>query len=143
LHHRGSAKDYDDWDIPGWSAKDILPVFMKCQKDMTGRSPEFHGKDRPWVMSEVRYQNPLSKRFLEVRAAAGLGPKDDFNDWLKSQDGVGRFQVSEQNGERCSDVTAYLDLARKCSNVAIRTGTMWSDESTLMKLRLLQGSLMI
>jgi choline dehydrogenase len=83
-------------------------------------------------MSEVRYQNPLSKRVLEVGAAAGLGPSDDFHDWLQSQDGVGRLQVLEQNGERCSDAMAYLDLARKHSNVAIRTGTMWSDESTLM-----------
>jgi len=124
LHHRGSARDYDNWDIPGWSAEDVLPVFIKCQKDTTGRSEEFHGKTGEWVMSEVRYQNPLSKRFLEVGAAAGLGLNDDFNDWSRSQDGVGRFQVSEQNGERCSGATAFLELAKKRKNVTVRTGTM-------------------
>lgn len=124
LHHRGSAKDYDNWNVPGWSAADVLPVFMKCQKDMTGRSPEFHGKDGEWVMEEVRYQNPLSKRFIEVGAAAGLDVNDDFNNWSRSQDGVGRFQVSEKNGERCSGATAFLELAKKRKNVTIRTGAM-------------------
>ena len=91
---------------------------------MTGRSPEFHGKDGDWVMEEVRYQNPLSKRFLEVGSAAGLGTNDDFNDWSRPQDGVGRFQVSESRGERCSGATAFLAKAMKRKNLKVRTGTM-------------------
>jgi choline dehydrogenase-like flavoprotein len=124
LHHRGSAKDYDDWGVPGWSAMDCLPYFKLSQKDMTGRNPEFHGKDGDWVMDEVRYQNPLSKRFLEVGAAAGLGTNDDFNDWSRQQDGVGRFQVSEVNGERCSGANAFISKALKRKNCVVRTGTM-------------------
>lgn len=124
LHHRGSAQDYDNWKVPGWSAVDVLPSFKSVQKDKTGRSSKFHGKEGLWVMEEVRYQNPLSKRFLEVGTAAGLGVNTDFNDWSKPQDGVGRFQVSERNGERCSGATAFLELAKKRKNVTIRTGTM-------------------
>jgi choline dehydrogenase len=124
LHHRGSAEDYNSWHIPGWSAADVLPYFKSAQKDETGRSSDFHGKDGPWVMDEVRYQNPLSKRFLEVGAAAGLGTNDDFNNWSKAQDGVGRFQVSQHNGERCSGATAFLEKALKRKNVTVRSGTM-------------------
>ena len=92
---------------------------------MTGRSKDFHGTDGDWVMDEVRYQNPLSKRFLDVGAAAGLGKNDDFNDWSKAQDGVGRFQVSEINGERCSGANAFLAKAMKRRNlVRVRTGAM-------------------
>jgi choline dehydrogenase-like flavoprotein len=102
-----------------------LPFFKASQKDMTGRSKEFHGTEGEWVMDEVRYQNPLSKRFLEVGAAAGLGTNDDFNNWSKPQDGVGRFQVSEINGERCSGANAFLAKAMKRKNlVRVRTGTM-------------------
>jgi choline dehydrogenase-like flavoprotein len=102
-----------------------LPFFKASQKDMTGRSKEFHGTEGDWVMDEVRYQNPLSKRFLEVGAAAGLGTNDDFNNWSKPQDGVGRFQVSEINGERCSGANAFLAKAMKRKNlVRVRTGTM-------------------
>jgi hypothetical protein len=124
LHHRGSAEDYNEWNVPGWTATEVLPVFKAVQKDMTDRSPEFHGKDGEWVMDEVRYQNPLSKRFLEVGAAAGLGTNDDFNNWSRPQDGVGRFQVSEVNGERCSGAQAFLHKALKRKNLKVRTGTM-------------------
>jgi len=124
LHHRGSAQDYDEWGVPGWKASDVLPFFKASQKDMTDRSPEFHGKDGDWVMDEVRYQNPLSKRFLEVGAKAGLGTNDDFNNWSRPQDGVGRYQVSEINGERCSGAKAFLTKAIKRKNCQIRTGTM-------------------
>jgi choline dehydrogenase-like flavoprotein len=91
---------------------------------MTGRSKDFHGTEGDWVMDEVRYQNPLSKKFLEVGAAAGLGTNDDFNNWSRPQDGVGRFQVSEINGERCSGATAFLAKAMKRKNLTVRTGTM-------------------
>lgn len=124
LHHRGSAQDYDDWGVPGWKAEDVLPFFKESQKDMTDRSPEFHGKSGDWVMDEVRYQNPLSKRFLEVGAKAGLGSNDDFNNWGTPQDGVGRFQVSETKGERCSGATAFIGKAMKNKNCSVRTGTM-------------------
>ena len=124
LHHRGSAEDYDEWGVPGWSAAEVLPFFKATQKDETGRSPEFHGKEGDWVMDDVRYQNPLSKRFLEVGAAAGLGTNDDFNNWAKPQDGVGRFQVSETNGERCSGANAFLAKALKRKNLTVRTGCM-------------------
>jgi len=75
-------------------------------------------------MDDVRYQNPLSKRFLEVGANAGLGTNDDFNNWSRQQDGVGRFTVSEKNGERCSGASAFLAKALKRKNLIVRTGTM-------------------
>jgi choline dehydrogenase-like flavoprotein len=124
LHHRGSAQDYDDWGVPGWKASDVLPFFKATQKDMTGRTEEYHGKDGDWVMDEVRYQNPLSKRFLEVGAKAGLGTNDDFNNWSRPQDGVGRYSVSEINGERCSGAKAFISKALKRKNCNVRTGTM-------------------
>ena len=75
-------------------------------------------------MAEVRYQNPLSLTFLKVGEAAGLGTNVDFNDWSRPQDGVGRFQVSQLNGERCSGASAFLSKAMKRKNVTVRTGTM-------------------
>jgi len=124
LHFRGTEQDYNDWKVPGWSGAEVLPYFKISEGDETGRNPEFHGKDGPWKMDDVRYQNPLSKRFLEVGANAGLGTNDDFNDWSRPQHGVGRFTVSEDNGERCSGASAYLSKAMKRKNVTVRTSTM-------------------
>lgn len=124
LHHRGSAEDYDGWNVPGWTSADVLPYFKMSENDDTNRSPDYHGKGGEWNMDEVRYQNPLSKRFLEVGEAEGLGTNDDFNNWSRPQDGVGRFQVSEKNGERVSGATAFLSKAMKRKNLTVRTGVM-------------------
>jgi len=124
LHMRGSAQDYNDWQVPGWSAADVLPYFKKSQDDQTGRSPEFHGTGGEWVMDEVKYQNPLSATFLKVGETYGLGTNDDFNNWSRPQTGVGRYQVSEKKGERCSGATAFLSKASKRKNLVVQAGAM-------------------
>ena len=114
LHHRGSKQDYDEWGN-GWSGDEVLPYFLRTQDDRTGRvesNSKYHSTGGEWTMSEVRYQNPLSKKFLEVGEGV-LGKNDDFNDWDRQQDGVGRFQVSERNGCRESGATAFLEKALK------------------------------
>jgi len=124
LHHRGTNKDYDDWGVPGWGSADVLEYFKMSHDDLTNRDPAYHGKGGEWTMDEVKYQNPLSKKFLEVGAAAGLGTNDDFNNWGREQDGVGRFQVSAKKGARVSGASAFLSKAIKRKNLSVRTGTM-------------------
>lgn len=120
--------DYDQWNIPGWSSADVLSFFKAIEHVddavVGDLSPEFHSQGGDWVMDHVRYQNPLSKRFLEVGEAAGLGTNKDFNDWSRPQDGVGRFHVSEINGERCTGAMAFLEKARKRPNLTIRSMAM-------------------
>jgi len=31
LYHRGTAADYDNWGIPGWGSKDVLPWFVALE----------------------------------------------------------------------------------------------------------------
>lgn len=124
LHMRGSAQDYNDWNVPGWSAADVLPYFKKSQDDKTGRSSEFHGTGGEWSMDEAKYQNPLSKKFLQVGEEYGLGANDDFNNWSRPQTGVGRFQLSEKKGERCSGASAFLSKAAKRKNLTVKSGIM-------------------
>ena len=100
---------------------DVLPAFLSTQDDTTGRDSKFHGTGGEWTMSEVRYQNPLSKKFLEV-ASGELGSNDDFNNWDRPQEGAGRFQVSERNGCRESGATAFLEKALERKNLVVRTG---------------------
>jgi choline dehydrogenase len=85
---------------------------------------EYHGKEGDWMMDDVKYQNILSKRFLEVGQSYGLIYNHDFNHWGTSQEGIGRFQVSEYKGERVSGATAFLSKTLARNNVIIRTGTM-------------------
>jgi hypothetical protein len=52
-----------------------------------------HYIDGEYAVSEVQYQNPLSKQFLSAAVDTGFRSNDDFNDWSRSQEGVGRYQV--------------------------------------------------
>ena len=36
LYMRGTAADYDGWNVPGWAAKDVLNWFIKCEDNSRG-----------------------------------------------------------------------------------------------------------
>ena len=33
LYHRGTPADYDAWGVPGWTSKDVLTWFTKCENN--------------------------------------------------------------------------------------------------------------
>lgn len=40
LYLRGTAEDYDSWNLPGWKGADVLPDFVACETNSTkGESP--------------------------------------------------------------------------------------------------------
>ena len=105
LYTRGAAADYDAWakecGDDSWTGASMVPYFKRAEACMSSENSgvgEWHGGDGPAAVSDVPYQNPLSKSFLEACAEAGVPKNADFNDWSKSQVGYGRFQVSQRQG---------------------------------------------
>lgn len=127
LYHRGNDNDYKHWaEVSGedsWGPNDVLPYFKKSQDDFRGESL-YHSKGGEFAVSEVRYQNPLSKKFLQACGELGYPANDDFNNWSRSQEGYGRYQVTERDGARCSTATGFLDPVKKRSNLHVITETM-------------------
>jgi len=124
LYNRGDKSDYDGWaadyNLKSWSGDQCLPYFKKAEDDYRGNSPEFHGQGGPIAVSDVRYQNPLSKTFLSACAEAGASRfNSDFNDWSIGQEGYGRFSVMERKGERSSSAKEYLEPAMGRKNLQI------------------------
>jgi len=118
LYTRGDKHDYNTWEnefgCVGWGAKDVLPLFMRTEDDCTGhavKTPKHHGVGGEWGVEHVRYQNPLSKLFLQACKQFGLPMNDDFNDWSKGQEGAGRFPVSSRRGVRVHAASALLEPA--------------------------------
>jgi choline dehydrogenase len=35
VYIRGQPEDYDEWNIPGWSWKDMLPHFKETEKQLS------------------------------------------------------------------------------------------------------------
>jgi choline dehydrogenase-like flavoprotein len=118
---RGQAEDYDGWAAngnTGWGWADVLPYFKRAERQARGVSP-LHGADGPLGVSDLRSPNPLGEVFLAAAQSVGLPRNDDFNG--PSQEGVGYYQVTQWEGERCSAARAYLAPIRGRDNLAVLT----------------------
>lgn len=121
IYIRGSKADYDNWaanGAPGWSWDDVFPYFMKAEDNARG-SDAYHSVGGPLSVSDLRYKNPLSDVFLRAAAELQLPVNPDFNG--KSQEGMGYYQVTQRNGQRCSAAMAYLHPANERDNVTVVT----------------------
>jgi choline dehydrogenase len=116
VYIRGNRRDYDEWGVPGWSAADMLPYFIKSEDNQRGAS-EWHGVGGPLPVSDERSQNKISHAFVDAGEQAGLARNDDFNG--ARQDGVGMYQVTQRDGMRASAAVAYLRPAAERPNLEV------------------------
>ena len=119
IYIRGNRRDYDEWrDLgnAGWGWDDVLPYFKRAEDNERGAS-EFHGAGGPLSVSDSHSMHPLADAFVEAAAATGLNTVDDFN--TGEQDGVGRYQMTQRNGMRCSTAVAYLHPVLERPNLTL------------------------
>ncbi|MGY4257761.1 choline dehydrogenase [Bradyrhizobium sp. USDA 4516] len=120
VYTRGHASDYDHWrqlGNPGWGYADVLPYFLKAEGH-SSRKNGLHSKVGPLRVREAGSANPLYSAFVRAGVEAGFRETDDFNEF---QEGFGRYDFNIHNGRRWSVVRAYLDRARKRSNLHVIT----------------------
>ncbi|OQW92894.1 MAG: GMC family oxidoreductase [Beggiatoa sp. IS2] len=121
---RGQAEDYDQWAAlgnPGWSYHEVLPYFKKAENCERGAS-EYHGVGGPLNVQDLLYKNPLSGLFIEAAASLGYPRNDDFSG--AKQEGIGYYQVTQKNGQRCSAAVAYLNPIKNRPNLTILTKSL-------------------
>jgi choline dehydrogenase len=124
IYIRGNAADFDGWaeeGAPGWSYREILPYFIRSECNERG-DPRYHGRLGPLAVQDGRSMHPLVDRLIEAGVKSGYRRNDDFNG--ASQMGVGRFQVTQRNGIRCSAAAAYLHPARERANLNVFTDSL-------------------
>jgi len=122
IYVRGQRQDYDGWAAegnPGWSFDEVLPWFKRAEGNLRG-TDDLHGADGPLSVQDLRCPNPLAERFIQAGVQAGLPLNLDFNG--PSQEGVGWYQATHRNGERCSTAKAYLGPALGRPNLQVITG---------------------
>ena len=132
IYIRGNAADLDGWaddGAPGWSYREMLPYFIRSEWDERG-DPRYHGHSGPLAVQDGRSMHPLVDHLLEAGSRLGYRSNDDFNG--ASQMGLGRFQLTQRNGVRCSAASAYLHPALERANLHVFT------DSLVLRL-LLQG----
>ncbi|HTW08000.1 MAG TPA: GMC family oxidoreductase N-terminal domain-containing protein, partial [Acidimicrobiales bacterium] len=123
VYTRGAPADYDDWAkehrCVGWSYDEVLPYFVRSEAN-TRLSAPWHGSDGPLAVSDLAVPNPVSLAFVRAGQEFGLPYNPDFNG--ATQYGVGLYQSTTRNGQRCSAATAYLRPARGRPNLRVETG---------------------
>ena len=123
---RGHARDYDHWrqlGCEGWSYADVLPYFRRSEMRSVG-GDEYHGDQGPMRIHPANDPNPLPQAFVDAGQQAGFPYTADFNG--RQQEGVGRFDLNIDKGNRCNTAYAYLRpaLSRKNLTVIVEAFTL-------------------
>jgi choline dehydrogenase len=121
IYIRGNRLDFDAWaasGADGWGYDDVLPYFKRSEDNERGEDAH-HGAGGPLSVSESRSMQPLVDTMLEAARQAGHEANPDFNG--ARQEGVGRFQLTQRGGMRCSTADAFLRPAAARPNLTILT----------------------
>ena len=121
LYVRGQRQDFDHWrqlGNTGWGWDDVMP-FFKCAENWEGEAGDIRGKGGPLNVSKSQLSRDVIDAWGEAAIAAGYKRNPDYNG--ADQEGVGMFQMTMKNGQRCSAAKAYLAPARKRKNLEIIT----------------------
>jgi len=121
IYMRGQAADYDGWAAqgnPGWSWKDVLPLFRQSENHFAGES-EFHGAAGEWRVERQRLSWPILDAFRDAAEQSGIPNVDDFNGG--DNEGCGYFQVNQKAGVRWNAAKAFLKPIRQRTNLTVLT----------------------
>jgi choline dehydrogenase-like flavoprotein len=108
VYIRGNKVDYDHWaelGNIGWSYADVLPYFRRAE-DNNQFFDEYHGQGGPLSVSKLQTNNSVQQVYLEAARQVGYPLTQDFNG--AQQEGIGLYQVTQKNGERCSAARGYI-----------------------------------
>ena len=108
VYVRGHRSDYDHWAAlgnDGWSFDEVLPYFVRSEANERIHD-QWHGRDGPLNVSDLRTDNAFHERYIEAARQAGLPLNNDFN--RAEQEGLGVYQVTQKNGERWSAARGFL-----------------------------------
>ena len=120
---RGQKEDYDLWrdlGAKGWGWDNVLPYFKKAEGNDRLGEP-LHSQSGPLKASSIPKKHPLVEAFKKTANQLGVPNTEDFNNL--TQEGVGYYQLTTDNGLRCSTAAAYLKPIKKRKNLTILTNS--------------------
>jgi choline dehydrogenase len=121
IYIRGHRSDYDEWaahGATGWAYGDVMPYYIKSESNERG-GDQFHGAFGPLAVCDGRSRHGLIDAFLTAARQASFDENPDFNGI--EQEGVGRYQLTQRHGLRCSAAAAYLHPAAQRPNLKVIT----------------------
>jgi len=117
---RGCARDYDQWEVPGWSYEEVLPYFTRAERRVGSNHGGVYGSAGPLLISELRSPNVTTGAFLKACAELGLERLAELNG--PSNEGYSPTPVTQNRGRRWSSADGYLRPALGRPNLTLITG---------------------
>lgn len=118
---RGHPLDYDGWvadfGCVGWSFAECLPYFKRAER-YAGPADAYRSNDGAVGVRKQDALSPLNRAFIDAARQAGLAWTDDPNG--HRQEGVGRFDMSVENGVRSSAARAHLHQKPRPPGLEVR-----------------------
>jgi predicted dehydrogenase (TIGR03970 family) len=121
---RGLPADFDRWQVPGWTWRDVLPHFRALETDLDFGGP-LHGRDGPIKVGRVRDFDGCTASFVEATRRAGFRWVEDLSglDAGMSVDGVGAVPLNVDSGTRVGPGGAFLQPALERHNLELLPDT--------------------
>ncbi|MBJ7483105.1 GMC family oxidoreductase N-terminal domain-containing protein [Brevundimonas sp.] len=126
VYMRGAPSDYDGWaaaGCDGWGWKDIGPKFVELEDHDLGKGP-WRGTGGPLRITTHPKGEPLFEAIIEAGTQMGVPRVVDVNDVEAVRaGGIGYQPTTRFGGQRFSAARAFLEPARKRSNLTVATET--------------------
>ena len=125
LYIRGQHADYDGWrqlGCEGWAWDDVRPYFLRAEHQERMGLDDHHGAGGPLNVSDVTQTHEVSDDVIEACVEAGIPRNPDVNG--AEQEGVGYYQLTVKNGQRCSAAVAYLHPVMNRPNQRVETNAL-------------------
>ncbi|KAI1477068.1 putative alcohol oxidase [Daldinia eschscholtzii] len=111
MYSRAQRSDFDAWNMPGWSADEIIPYLKKLETYHGPGSKDTHGSNGPVQISGGTYRALKSENnFIEAAKKVGLSEVEDLQN-LDPNNGVGAqraVRFISPDGRRQDTAHAYL-----------------------------------
>jgi choline dehydrogenase len=133
-HQRGNPAIFDEWaeTNPGWSYREMLPLFIKSE-DFSGGAGPYHGVGGPLgvLSSPLDERNPVATSFVETAVAMGFPANPDIDGAQTS--GAFFNHLAIKDHRRQSTGVAYLHPVMGRPNLTVLT------DAALIKLDIVKG----
>jgi choline dehydrogenase len=106
VYTRGRPRDYDGWNVPGWSWADVETAFAALEQNGLAVSSQ----PAPFAATAM---------FLHACEEAGLPVRPGFEDMDEPASGL--YRVTIRGGERCSAADAFLRPVQDRANLNVLT----------------------
>jgi len=126
MANRGAPTDYDEWEsrgATGWGWDSVLPYFRKLERDLDFDGP-LHGKEGRIPIRRIPREHWCPHALAAAKAFEQVGSRFLPDQNGAFEDGYFPVTISNQNEQRASAATGYLDRATRArANLTISTDT--------------------